>query len=40
MVISAIHSHPIATTHPVVVDYEGLTTMVDNPGALILNKPS
>jgi sugar-phosphatase len=38
MVISATHSHPIETTHPVVVDYEGLTTSVDDSGALFLSK--
>jgi mannitol-1-/sugar-/sorbitol-6-phosphatase len=38
IVISATHPHPIETTHPVVVDYEGLTTSVDDSGALLLSK--
>jgi mannitol-1-/sugar-/sorbitol-6-phosphatase len=38
MVISATHSHPIETNHPIVVDYEGLTTTIDDSGALVLNR--
>jgi mannitol-1-/sugar-/sorbitol-6-phosphatase len=38
MVISATHSHPIETSHPIVLNYEGLTTTIDDSGALILNE--
>ena len=38
IVVTATHPHPIETTHPVVVDYEGLTTNVDDSGALLLSK--
>jgi sugar-phosphatase len=38
MVISATHAHPIETNHPIVVDYEGLTTTIDDSGALTLNE--
>jgi mannitol-1-/sugar-/sorbitol-6-phosphatase len=38
IVVTATHPHPIETTHPVVVDYEGLTTSVDDSGALLLSK--
>jgi sugar-phosphatase len=38
MVVGATHSHPIETRHPVTVDYEGLTTSVDDSGALVLSK--
>jgi beta-phosphoglucomutase-like phosphatase (HAD superfamily)/predicted MFS family arabinose efflux permease len=38
MVISATHSHPIETPHPVTFDYEGLTTTLDDSGALVLSK--
>ena len=38
IVISATHVHPIETSHPAVVDYEGLTTTVDDSGALILRR--
>jgi len=38
MVVSATHDHPIETRHPVIVDYEGLTTTLDDSGALILSQ--
>jgi sugar-phosphatase len=38
IVISATHPHPLETAHPVVVDYAGLTTSVDDSGALLLSK--
>jgi mannitol-1-/sugar-/sorbitol-6-phosphatase len=38
VVVGATHSHPIETRHPVIVDYEGLATSVDESGALVLSK--
>jgi mannitol-1-/sugar-/sorbitol-6-phosphatase len=38
MVVGATHSHPIETRHPVTLDYEGLTTSLDDSGALVLSK--
>jgi sugar-phosphatase len=38
MVVSATHAHPIETSHPVIVDYEGLTTTRDDSGALVLSR--
>jgi sugar-phosphatase len=40
MVISATHAHPIETSHPVILDYEGLTTTQDASGALVLRRRS
>ncbi len=41
IVISATHAHPIETSHPVVVDYEGLTTTTqDASRSLVLRTRS
>jgi sugar-phosphatase len=36
MIITATHTHPVDTTHPSIVDYDGVTASTDNSGALIL----
>jgi sugar-phosphatase len=36
VIISATHTHPIDTTHPSIVDYDGVTASIDESGALIL----
>ena len=38
IVISATHTTPIETSHPVIADYEGLTVTSDRQGNLTLNR--
>jgi sugar-phosphatase len=39
VVVSATHTHPIETRHPVTVDYDGLKATLDESGALVLDPP-
>jgi mannitol-1-/sugar-/sorbitol-6-phosphatase len=36
MVVSASHAHPIQTTHPMITDYDGVKTVLDESGLLRL----
>jgi hypothetical protein len=37
VVVSATHAHPLETSHPVITDYDGMTTTLDELGLLRLN---
>ena len=40
VVVTATHAHPMATSHPVVASYEGLTTRLDAAGQLTFALPN
>jgi len=40
MVVSASHAHPIQTSHPVITDYDGVVTVLDESGLLRLQSLS